>query len=226
MTEAKETPFGGFGFAIRTFWIEGSDLSLLRRWSQPFQPDSGPDDLPLQEWFSTIITGKAMCEKDNVCEIGSTQQTKEFELTIRPRAAVSGITDDLYEHSDESIEGSTPESRLSAEIAKQCSKSPPTATLFLLNDNWEIGTKGGWFLDCAVPANVFNQLEAEVQSNLACNLRLGIKWIAGLVQDKYAPPSFPTSWGLFRVPGQTTPDPLYGHVTLITWRLVNNGAAN
>ena len=224
MAETKEVPFGGYGFAIRTFWIEGSNLSVSRRWAQYFEADPSSGVRNREELFSTSIVGDAICEKDKVCEIGSTRQVTEFTLTIRPEMEVREVADDLFESNDESADGSTPESRLSLEIAKQCSKWPATATLFVLKDDWEIGSEGGWFLDCAVPKNVFDKLESEVRSNVACNVRLGIKWIAGLVKDKYAPPSVPTSWGLFKVPGRATPEPLCGHTTFVTWSVQSQEA--
>ncbi len=38
-------------------------------------------------------------------------------------------------------------------------------------------------------------------------------------KDEHAPPSFPTSWGLFTIGERNTPEPLHGHVKLIGWRV-------
>src|SRR5262245_43075084 len=46
---------------------------------------------------------------------------------------------------------------------------------------------------------------------------MGIKWEGGLVRDEHAPPSLPTSWGLFTI--AKNPEPLHGHVESISWRV-------
>lgn len=79
MTEIDGPSLGGFGFAIRTFWLKGSDLILRRGWER--EPDSA------QEMASRMyawIAGKGLCEKDQVCVIGSEDKINELHLTIRP----------------------------------------------------------------------------------------------------------------------------------------------
>jgi hypothetical protein len=78
MTDTETKPFGGYGFAIRTFWISGTDLVVSRRWEREWLIE--PNAVAR---FSTSITGKAASEKDSVCVIGKDRETREFDLTIR-----------------------------------------------------------------------------------------------------------------------------------------------
>jgi hypothetical protein len=51
------------------------------------------------------------------------------------------------------------------------------------------------------------------------------EWEGGLVRDKLAPPSFPTSWGLFTINEKQGSETLHGHVKLIGWRASDARAA-
>jgi hypothetical protein len=214
MTDTEAKPFGGYGFAIRTFWIKGRDLVVARRWEREWQiePSTGSR-------FSTSITGKAVSEKDSVRVIGKDRETMEFDLTIRSDETAKQEWEwrkahDIYEH-----DGTTPELRLSAKVSELLGKAPPTATLLVTDDDWEIGSKGGWSIECAVPPPVLAQLEAEVLGQRASDVYIGIEWTAGLVRDEHAPPSFPTSWGLFTINERHGPEPLRGHIKLIGWHV-------
>jgi hypothetical protein len=109
MTDAEAKPFGGYGFAIRTFWIKGRDLVVARRWERErlIEPSAGSR-------FSTSITGNAVSEKDSVDVIGKARETKEFSLTIRSDETAKQEWEwhkahDIYENN-----GTTPELRLSS----------------------------------------------------------------------------------------------------------------
>lgn len=214
MTDTETKPFGGYGFAIRTFWIKGRDLVVARRWKREWliDPSAGAR-------FSTSITGKAVSEKDSVCVIGKDRETKEFDLTIRSDETAQQEwewhkANDIHEN-----DGNTPELRVSGRISEVLGKTPPTATLFVFDDDSEIGSKGGWSIECAVPPPVLARLETEVLAQRASDIYIGIEWTAGLVRDEHAPPSFPTSWGLFTINERHGPEPLRGHIKLIGWRV-------
>ncbi|HZS83859.1 MAG TPA: hypothetical protein VFA50_13370 [Stellaceae bacterium] len=214
MTDTEAKPFEGYGFASRTFWIKGKDLVVARCWEREWliEPSAGSR-------FSTSITGKAVSEKDSVRVIGKDRETKEFDLTIRSDETTKQEwewhkANDIYEN-----DGTTPELRVSGRISEALGKTPPTATLFVTDDDWEIGSKGGWSIECAVPPPVLAQLEAEVLARRASDVYIGIEWTAGLVRDEHAPPSLPTSWGLFTINERHGPEPLRGHIKLIGWRV-------
>jgi hypothetical protein len=57
---------------------------------------------------------------------------------------------------------------------------------------------------------VLAQLEIDLIAQRAHELHVGIEWECGLVFDKHAPPSIPTSWGLL-----TINEPLRGYVASI-----------
>jgi hypothetical protein len=223
MTDTGTKPFGEYGFAIRTFWVKGTELTVSRRWvRQAFSdPEAG-------DRFSTSIIGKAISEKDNVGVIGREgRETKEFSLTIKSDADAAREWERIRRLEELAIknDGTTPELRVRANIFEALGKNPPTAALFVTEDDWEIGSKGGWSIECAVPSPVLAQLEAELLTQRAHELYLGIEWEGGLVRDEHAPPSFPTSWGLFTTGERQTPEPLHGHVKLFGWRVSNEPAA-
>lgn len=189
-------------------------MAVSRRWERQWLIDPNTGDR-----FSTSITGKAVSEKDSVCVIGKDRETKEFGLTIRSDETAKRKwewhkANEFYEN-----DGTTPEFRVSARISEILSETPPTATLFVTDDDWEIGSKGGWSIECAVPPSVLAQLEIEVLAERARELYVSVEWAAGLVRDEHAPPSSPTSWGLFTINERHGPEPLRGHVKSIGWRV-------
>jgi hypothetical protein len=98
--------------------------------------------------------------------------------------------------------------------------------LFVTDDNWEIGTKGGWSVECMLREDVFEQLEAELIMQRVQQVRIGIKWVAGLVYAKDAPPSIPNIWGLFKTSKDGDPEPLYGHVESFDWGISQNASSD
>lgn len=216
MTGAETKPFGSYGFAIRTFWVKGTDLGVSRRWERESRIEPGAGGR-----LSTSITGKAVSEKDSVCVIGKDRETKEFALTINSDANAKQEWEQVrrLEELITENDGTTPELRLRAHVFETLNKKPPTAALFVADDDWEIGSKGGWSIECAVPSFVLDQLDAELVAQRVHELDVGIEWEGGLVRDQHAPPSFPTSWGLITVNERQGPETLRGHVKLIRWRL-------
>jgi len=218
---SKEKPFDGFSFAIRTFWVEGTELTVWRRWSGNSLDPEKPRKL------STSISGQGILEKDSVCVIGSDKQTKEFSLTITSNEEVAQEWERIKEideivtpHGDQ-----TPELRIRKRIYEALDNNPPTAFLFYSNGDWEVGAKSGWAMECKVPLYVLEKLESDIESKKIKKITLGIKWEAGLVKDEHDPPSVPTTWGLWKLQGKDDPEPLHGHVESITW-VLSSGTAN
>ena len=102
-------------------------------------------------------------------------------------------------------------------ILERLNSSPPTAVLFVVERDLELGNPEGWWIECAVPQAVFDSLDADNMAQHVRNLQVGIKWVNGIVQDVHAPPSVPTIWGMR--PRKYGSDPLRGHVTSIRWSL-------
>ena len=96
---------------------------------------------------------------------------------------------------------------------------PPTATLFSLEADRELGIEEGWVIECTIPREVRDQLVQDILAGKANEISVGIKWLSGLVRDKHAPPSVTTTWGLFRTEADSSPEPLQGHVESLTWEL-------
>lgn len=65
--ETDKEAFGGYGLAIRTFWVTAGDLSMRRVWAvaDGLRPKGSPD-------CQVTICGRAIAEKDDVCVIGPT----------------------------------------------------------------------------------------------------------------------------------------------------------
>lgn len=200
-----DEPFGGFGFAIRMCLVNGTNLSVWRHWSaDPLDPEKPPK-------LSTSIGGNGTLEKDSVCVIGSGKQTNKFSLTIHSDeaaaehwAGIKEMEDIVAPHGD-----STPELRIRKHIFERLDKNPPTATLFFTRGDWEVGAKGGWSMECMLPPIVLKQLEEDLIAQRTQHIRLGIDWISGLVRDEHAPPSFPTTWGIFKLEEKGEPEPYH-----------------
>jgi hypothetical protein len=220
MTDARTKLFGGYGLAIRTFWINGAGLTVSRRWKRQETIDPDPSDD-----ISTSISGKAISE-DTVCVIGQeNREIKEFDLTITSDAYATQKWESIRNIEELVIknDGTTPELRLRARTFERLSKDPPTAILFVTDDDWEIASRGGWSIECAIPPSVLTQLEADLLAQRAHELHMGIEWEGALVRDEHAPPGFPTSWGLLTIAKYR--QPLRGYVKSISWRVSNEPVA-
>ncbi|HEX5281960.1 MAG TPA: hypothetical protein VFW28_17900 [Micropepsaceae bacterium] len=221
MTEESEEPFGGFHpDAIRTFYVKGRGLAVNRSWSRR----NNVDDTTRSQECSAHITAKGYGNRDDVCVIGTEKASSVFALTIRPeKDAKSALerwanTDRLRKLGAGEQTGETPEQRLWSHINDELKKEPPTAFLGFIERNWELGISEGWFLDCDVPPSVFDALTADIVNRDVDEVGIGIRWVAGLVRDRHAPPVVPTTWGLFTLPGSTSPETMNGHVTAIGWQ--------
>lgn len=211
--ESKEA-FTRFGFAIRTFYLRANDLKIIRAWSRE---DTVSEDT---EVFSASITGKARSE-DEVAIIGETKRTNDFHFVLNANdptkmwAYIKGNTVSAAGAQDET----TPERKLIKLICDRLDEDPPTATLFLTEADWEIGTEEEWCIECTVSKDVHDQLVQDMLAGNANKINVGIEWEGGLVRDKHAPPSVTTTWGLFKAEADGSPEPLRGHVEFLTWEL-------
>jgi hypothetical protein len=129
----------------------------------------------------------------------ASQETKEFALTIRSDESAKRDWEWHKANDVDRNDGSTPELRLIGLIKEKLSEAPPTAILSFTPEDWEFGNKAEWWIECKVPPAVLNQLESEIIAQRARDLHVGITWVAGLVNDEHAPPSIPTTWGLFAI---------------------------
>src|SRR4051812_30664291 len=152
MTDTETEAFGGYGLAIRTFWIKGTDLKVSRRWTNRESNWDTHD-----ERFSTFISATATSEKDTVRVIGAgDHETTEFHLSIKSDEYAAEEWK-LISRLEGAIDGTIPEIRLRARIREMLTENPPTATLFATDDDWEIGIRRGWSMECAVPPSVLAQ---------------------------------------------------------------------
>jgi hypothetical protein len=214
MDEAtKQDAYGGYGFAIRTFWIDVSDLHLHSYWSRESLITHKPE-------FSNFVSGKAV-SKDRVRVIGRESVINEFDFTLRVDTDAKNSWEwhkahDVLAYTDHSKY--KPEHvRLKKLINERLDADPPTAALFTYEDDWEIGTKAGWSIECMVPPEVLAKLTCEIATKTVDTISIGVTWTAGLVYDEHAPPSFPTVWGLFCLEENRSPESLQGHVSSIKW---------
>jgi hypothetical protein len=135
------------------------------------------------------MSGDGVLETDSVCVIGSSEQTKEFRLTLRTDENIAEEWDYNKRNWEALVphgEG-TPEQRLRKHIFEQLDDKPPTATLFPMEEDRELGIDGGWWMEVNLPANVLSQLQDDLMASRTSKIELGIKWVAGLVFDQHAP---------------------------------------
>lgn len=214
MDEAtKQDAYGGYGFAIRTFWFAVSDLHLHSYWSRESSLTRKPE-------FSHFVSGKAVT-KDLVRVIGRESAINEFDFTLRVDTDAKESWEWLKAHD---VLAYTDQSKYKPEhvrikklIDERLDTDPPTAALFTYEADWEMGTKAGWSIECKVPPEVLDKLIHEIASKTVDTISIGVKWTVGLVYDEHAPPSLPTVWGLFCLEGNRSPESLRGHVSSIKW---------
>lgn len=219
----KNDPFGGYGFAIRTFWFNVTDIRLHRAWSR----ESLITDKPA---FSNFVTGKAVSE-DRVGVIGQDGSINEFNFTLTEDTDAKTSWESIKRTDELLLKLSQskyqPEHiRIKQLISERFDENPPTATLFSWEDDWEIGVKAGWSIECKVPPDIFSKIEDEMKANSVTSFFMGVKWEAGLIRDEYAPPSIPTVWGLYCLEENRSPEPLRGYVSSIKWSPSNQLETN
>jgi len=222
MTEVKTRPFEAYGVSGRTFWIKCTDLIVSRLWErQPYYDrDAGAR-------FSILIQGKAISATDSVCVIGKEDRaTNEFNLTILSDAYAKQSWEEIRA-AEEIVTpnyGTTPELQMRAHIFERLNENPPTATLYVTDDDWEMGIKGGWSIECKIPPSILAQFEAELPTQRVPELYMRIKWEAGLVHGECYGMAIhdPTAlWGLFTVGERQTAENLRGHIESIRWDIPN-----
>jgi hypothetical protein len=208
--DESEEKFGGYGIAIRTFWLTAVNLRISRIWR-------GEDVLVEEtDQFHIIMSGDATSE-DGISVIGDANRTNQFELSLN----ANDQTEQWTGVADGDQEEATPESKLNKHIYERLDEKPPTATLLRVepDDDWEYRTEGGWFLECSTSKELLDQLVNDVLSGNTNKITIGIKWVGGLVSHEYAPARMPQTWGMLRDEDGRNPVPLMGHLTLLRWEL-------
>ena len=213
MNDAEQAPFGGFEATTRTFYVTVIDPKVQRVWAQSILGDGTPPE------FSTYITARAVGTADQVSEIGSDTFTSEFELGIRradPATERRNRTrarelDDLL---NPAPTDDTPEQRLWAHIREEVDKKPETATLYFVEQDWELDVAEGWALECRIPPDAFDSLLADILAARASQMIIGIEWVGGLIRNRYLPLSRMATWGLFKLPHSRSAQPMLGHVSM------------
>ncbi len=203
----KQENFSGFGLAIRTFWLTAEAFEATRCWSSE------------EEKTRLFLIGSAYSE-DKVSIIDSDAPTQNFSITINDEDAAKrwDLLKEMGVFSDPPKDP-TPEQKLNNRIGELLNENPPTATLLKTESDWEIGTKEGWFIECSLSKETFNQLANDLFAKNITQIKFGIEWVGGVVRDEHAPPSYPTVWGLFSINEGRSPEPLRGHVKSISWSL-------
>lgn len=206
-----DKPFSGFGFAIRTFYLEIGNLHCHRIYSEKSQANLQP---------KTFISGTAKI-KDAVSVIGTKNKTQEFSVSIKSDEeknseweAIKRISNVVFPKNMDTSEG-----RVTKHIYEALDKNPPTAVLFYSPDDHEVGVKGGWNSEIKIPNDIIKQLEEDFKLGYLTSIHVGIEWQAGLVEDVHSPPAFPTTWGLFTLESGREAEPLQGHVKSVRWEI-------
>jgi hypothetical protein len=213
--ESEKDYLCGFSFGIRTFWIEAKDIKIIRVWSTRL---SSADKEPK---LVSVIDGIAISKKDGVCVIGEDEVRREFKFSIETDANASESWEWLKANDISHInKDKIPEQlyRIKELTAECFNESPPTATLFVSESDWEIGNETSWNIACQISQEVFDELAHDLMAGDIENISIGIEWKLGLIKDNYAPPSYPTDWGMIRLRADEAPQSLKGHVISLSWK--------
>jgi hypothetical protein len=202
-------PLDGFKVVGGTFWVSATDFKIVHRWSR--SELIGYDESPE---FALTVTGAAVA-KERVCVIGTTEYVRKFGLVLRSTTKAKERWEWHRAH-DISIgnEADTPERRINNRRNEILDRSPPTAMLWAqLTSAGHVS--GDWDLECQIPDAVLERLAGDVTARRVNTISIGIEWVAGLV--KHLLLGAGTTWGLFKLSDDGSPEPLWGHVTSITW---------
>jgi hypothetical protein len=212
LSGAEPKAFGGFKPRNQQFLVTGYALRAVRRWErEAFESDEVPR-------FSISISGVGVATTDDVCIIGTDRSSQAFGLQIRSDRDIAKEWETIR-RLDEVAYGEqgigTPERQLRDLQYDVLNKEPPTATLFF---------NKGWNLECNIPEAVLAQITAGIDTQEVDQVTIGINWECGLVQP-YEPfgrllarSSRNATWGMFTLPGNTEPEPLRGHISVLEWR--------
>lgn len=213
--QKQKDAFGGYGFAIRTFWCDALNLRVFRGWSRDLYSDT-----PMKS-VRRRIRGTAISTKDDVRVIGSDLKTKEFIFSLASDESAAEnwqrVVDNTITKHEELVAN---KARRFEIIQQRCKEKAPTAFLGYTEKDWEIGNKSEWWLEALVPEFVMSQLEQDISLGLVKDVHVGIEWIAGLVDDQYAPPSVSLTWGLLKEDNDS-PESLKGYVTSVGWNIAS-----
>lgn len=202
--------------AIRNFLVKAVGLKLFRR---AFTRD---DDNGSPISIKQSIYGTGISEKDSVGVIGEDESTKEFHLTIVSDESASEDWEFIRRCDSLLDEPDNPATRYKY---GKLDKNPPTASLGLSPEDWEVGASKAWCLECMVPPDVLERLVLDMLADRVDEVVIGISWVGGLVYDKHAPPSVPTKWGLNKTGEDTgNVESLHGHVKSVTWEVTKQSS--
>lgn len=220
MSETKQ-PFADFSFSTRNFRVTGSRLRIIRTWRR--SPSLGQEGNPE---LSAAIFGVAIGQSNDVCVIGTPERAKEFSLTIHAERDAKHSWEDikrLHLLADGDRHSDTPERRVRNRQYELLDKEPPTATLFVTYPDKDLGTQGGWSVECDIPQETFERLVTDLTEGRADEVTIDIEWVAGLAcSDSFFGMSAATTWGLFKLSEQDSPEPLQGHMAVIRWDIVTD----
>jgi hypothetical protein len=191
-------------FIIRDFRIESTELSIIRRYYNQFEPDeasartfrSDPrrSSIDLKKaHVSVSIQGKARIDQDSLSVIGDPElSTKEVSLEIHE----------------------IPEEEADFE------KFAWRANIFLLSFDWEIGTEDSWCVSMNLPRKPFDELAAVIESKSIGLLSINVEtdlWARD--HDRHAVPAQDVKWYL-RPDDKgraNRPENAHGVVTGLSW---------
>jgi len=222
MSQPKTDILGGYGFALRTFYVTCSQLVVTRFWSvNRWSSDERklPDVPPRLEM---LINGIATIDLDSISVIGKKDNPKELSLRLTSDTNSKTKWED-HRASVEVLARDAPHP-LKEELYKRLSKTPPTADLSvfeedLIDDEFKTTlVKKGWYLECQVPYGILSELVSDIVSGRIEECKIGIDWEMGAIRYERTPPHRPADWGVITYFPETTPEPLWGCVTFLNWQ--------
>ena len=209
-------PLQGIGVSTRSFRVTGKDLRLIRGWDKRKSEPSA-----VIKSFNLYFSGKAESQKDGVRPKGSHEIIRQLELTLRSNfdAATRWVEIKTMMGLGTGEEKAPPETKLARLMGMQrdyFDENAPTAQLFFINSDRELGIAAAWHLECLFPQETFDQMAQDWENGLE-EIILHIDWCVGFFEDPHAPPSFPSNWVPIRLTEKGPLEPMMGWVDYISW---------
>jgi hypothetical protein len=211
LSDSEIRSFEGFQAADRTFFLTGYHLKLVRRWRRESPGSATEPEL------TVVISGLGISDTDKVRVVGADHVSSEFDLCIRSDHASLNEWHEIGRLSALAAgDGDSPERKRRELQSEILLKAPPTAVLLF---------NGAWSLECRIPDEVLEQFSKDMTAGEVDTVDIGVNWVCGLIENPYG--HFGqllqnlftrATWGVFTIAGETSPEPLWGHISVFEWK--------
>ena len=222
------TLLGDYHPSFRILYATVANLRVARSWNARGIREATEDPLPPIKLTLSIV-GTATLQLDSLAIINSdVPPTKQFSCSLTSvddweahrahwrRRCEDGDTPaaDVPQAETATVAGDPRPSLVRA--LTQLETSPPSLFIQFRKADWTFGNENEWLLHGDVPQAALAALAEDIDSSATTSFRLSFTLVPTLVDDRYAPPSVPVTFGILRL-GPHSSGSSYGWIDDLTW---------